>query len=158
MPEAGSCPPHAFVVGVDGSGPATQALRWAMAAAERAGAAVHAVAVQEPDPLWLSPTVAFPAQDRRAIRDPDAIQALVQSCRTATPSDPASPPASTVPVTDSVLSGDPATELVKASADAHLLVLGRPNRRPLTRALLGGVAAGCIRHAQCAVVLIPGTT
>jgi len=49
---------------------------------------------------------------------------------------------------------DPATELVKASAHADLLVLGSHGARMISELLLGSVTTQCVRHAPRPVVVI----
>ena len=50
--------------------------------------------------------------------------------------------------------GDPATELVTASADADLLVLGAHRGGAVTDLVLGSVGRECVRYSRCPVVVI----
>jgi len=64
----------------------------------------------------------------------------------------------TVPeVTVSVAEGDPAEELVKASRDADLLVVGSRGSGGFARLLMGSVSSQVTHHAACPVVIIPGS-
>ena len=56
----------------------------------------------------------------------------------------------TVPeVTVSVTEGDPAEELVKASRDADLLVVGSRGSGGFARLLMGSVSSQVTHHAAC---------
>ena len=64
----------------------------------------------------------------------------------------------TVPeVTVSVATGDAAEELLQASRDADLLVVGSRGSGGFARLLLGSVSSQVTHHAECPVVVIPGT-
>ena len=60
-------------------------------------------------------------------------------------------------VTVSVSTGDPTEELVKASRDADMLVVGSRGGGGFARLLLGSVSSQVMHHAECPVVAIPGT-
>ena len=60
---------------------------------------------------------------------------------------------SAIPVRVDVRHGDPATELVNASHDADLIVLGNIHHSGLGE--LGSVARAVIRGAQCAIAMVP---
>ena len=53
--------------------------------------------------------------------------------------------------------GDPAEELVKASRDADLLVVGSRGSGGFARLLMGSVSSQVTHHAACPVVIIPGS-
>jgi nucleotide-binding universal stress UspA family protein len=56
----------------------------------------------------------------------------------------------------SVVRGDPAEELVKASRDADLLVVGSRGTGAFAALLMGSVSSKVIHHAACPVVVVPG--
>ena len=58
-------------------------------------------------------------------------------------------------VTVNVTTGEPAEELVIASRDADMLVLGSRGSGGFTRLLLGSVSSQVVHHAACPVVVIP---
>ena len=58
-------------------------------------------------------------------------------------------------VTVNVLTGDPGAELVRASHDADLLVVGSRGNGGFARLLLGSVCSKVTHHAVCAVAVIP---
>jgi nucleotide-binding universal stress UspA family protein len=62
----------------------------------------------------------------------------------------------TVPeITVTVVTGDPAEELVRASHDADLIVVGSRGSGGFGRLLLGSVGSQLTNHATCPVVIIP---
>ena len=58
-------------------------------------------------------------------------------------------------VTVSVATGDPAEELVKASYDADMLVVGSRGRGVFAKLLIGSVSSKVTQHAASPVVVIP---
>ncbi|WP_372698429.1 universal stress protein [Arthrobacter sp. JSM 101049] len=56
-----------------------------------------------------------------------------------------------------VCEGRPGTELVKASAQAQLLVLGTRGHGEFVNLLLGSVSLECIAHANCPVLTVRET-
>ena len=54
-----------------------------------------------------------------------------------------------------VVTGDPAEELIKASSDADMLVVGSRGNGGFARLLLGSVSSKVMHHAACPVTVIP---
>lgn len=59
-------------------------------------------------------------------------------------------------VMEFILTGSPATEIVKAAKEwpADVIVIGSHGRGGVPRALLGSIAEGVMRHAPCPVLVI----
>ncbi len=54
-----------------------------------------------------------------------------------------------------LLEGEPATELVAASSELDLLVLGSRGYGPVLRVALGSVSAGVLHRARCPLLVVP---
>jgi nucleotide-binding universal stress UspA family protein len=54
-----------------------------------------------------------------------------------------------------VVTGDPAVQLIAASLDADLLVVGSRGGGPVVQHLMGSVSSKVAHHAACPVVVIP---
>jgi nucleotide-binding universal stress UspA family protein len=131
-----------IVVGVDGSEPSKEALRWAARQARIIGADLQVVAAWE-FPVawgWVPP---YPADF-----DPegDTRRALEATLGEVLGPDA---PARLVVVEDS-----PAPALLRAAADAELLVVGSRGRGEFAGMVLGSVSEHCVHHAPCPVVVI----
>jgi len=139
-----------IIVGVDGSEISRRALDWAVREAGLRGAALTVLAVhQVATNHWTGTAELYPADQpmtetmRRAAEE--AVQKAVSQA-----GEPA--PAS---VTVRAVSGLPAQELLGASSDADLVVVGTNSGGGLSQMLLGSVTNKVVNHAACPVVLIP---
>jgi nucleotide-binding universal stress UspA family protein len=143
-----------IIVGVDGSDNSRRALAWAMREA-----AHHHVPLTV---LSIHPTPARPATSiywglhtyPENSFDPKLAQVAVQEFvdKVAGELGEAAPE-----VTVTVATGDTAEELVMASHDADMLVLGCRGSGGFTKLLMGSVSSQVTHHASCPVVVIPGT-
>jgi nucleotide-binding universal stress UspA family protein len=132
------------VVGVDGSEPSEDALRWAIRYARMTGATVRAVTVWHlPASFGWGPAV-MPEMDLEA----DAGAALKATVEAVT--DPTEP----VKIQTEVLEGPPALTLLQAADDADLLVVGSRGHGAFTGMLIGSVSEHCTHHASCPVVVV----
>lgn len=132
-----------IVVGVDGSEASKEALRWAVAEARLRGdriVAVHA---------WSYPPVISPMT---AMIDPHLD--FEGGAREVLDSTLAEIDASGVPVEKRLVQRSAADALLRASADADLLVVGSRGRGGFSGLLLGSVGSECVHHASCPVVVI----
>jgi nucleotide-binding universal stress UspA family protein len=132
-----------IVVGVDGSAESSAALRWALEESPRRGARVEAMLAYYQEPVFVPATsMALHPYGEMPQRHPAReLHANVLQARRAVPGAP--------DVAETVVVGDAADHLVEASRHADLLVVGTHGH------LLGSVAAKCVRHAECPVVVIP---
>jgi nucleotide-binding universal stress UspA family protein len=142
-----------ILVGVDGSDHSRRALSWAMreAAAHQVPLTVMAVHAGPPRPAtqvyWNVPTLPEGSPDPELART--AVRKWVDTV--------ADEDALTVPeVIVDVRTGDPAEELVSASRDADLLVVGSRGSGVWAQILLGSVSSKVVHHATCPVVVVPG--
>jgi Universal stress protein UspA and related nucleotide-binding proteins len=139
-------PPGAgtIVVGVDGSDPSIEALRYAAKMAAVLSASVTAVT------CWRYP----PAYDNFVplewSPESDAEQVLRDAVATAFGD---APPAG---LRTLVLQGQPASVLIDESADAAMLVVGSRGLGGFAGLLLGSVSAAAAAHARCPVLVLRG--
>lgn len=139
-----------ITVGVDGSEPSRRALDWAVREAGLRGAALTVLAVhQVASNHWTGSPELYPA-DRPAT---EAIRRAAEDTVQKAVSRAGEPgPAS---VTVRAVSGLPAHELVGASSDADLVVVGARGGGGFAKLLLGSVSNQVVSHAACPVVVIP---
>ena len=141
-----------IIVGVDGSDHSRYALGWAMREAAK-----HDL------PLTVMSIHPVPARPATGIYwglrnypdsgfDPELARREVQDFVGKVASETHEAPQTTV----SVLVGDAAEELVKASQDADMLVVGSRGTGGFARLLLGSVSSQVTHHASSPVVVIPG--
>jgi nucleotide-binding universal stress UspA family protein len=140
-----------IIVGVDGSERSSRALDWAVREAGLRGAALTVLAVhQVAGNYWTGSPEVYPADQpiteamRKSVEE--AVQKAVSQA-----GDPG--PAS---VTVRAVSGIAAKELVDASSDADLVVVGARGGGGFSQLLLGSVTNKVVSHAAAPVVVIPG--
>ena len=167
-----------IVVGVDGSARSRDAVRWAVEQSRGTGAAVDLVhAWHVPGDETAATRERLPAAVQRT---PEAASALEhaygeeleaareheQAIKDARERkvlrllervrDAALPDAGDrARVALLALEGDAGPALVRASADADLLVVGSHRATPISAAMLGSVSLYCTLHASCPVVVLP---
>jgi nucleotide-binding universal stress UspA family protein len=139
-----------IIVGVDGSETSRRALDWAVREAGLRGAALTVLAVhQVASNYWTGSPEVYQADQpvtetmRRAAEE--AVQKAVSQAGAPAPAS----------VTVRAVSGLPAQELVGASSDADLVVVGSNSSGGLSQMLLGSVTNRVVNHAACPVVVIP---
>lgn len=138
-------PGRLIIVGVDGSPEGDAALRWALRVAAQPGDRVRALAVRPAEALLPGTSLAFQPHGRRPPGNSLPHQ-RVAAVRREFPDAPE--------VTVATPYGDPATELVTASADADLLVVGAHGTGLAHELLLGSVSRECVRYSRCPVVVV----
>ena len=137
-----------IVVGLDGSGHSDRALSWAAQEAALRQVALTVLSVHPPVITYLGSAVdntmdgpvtesVRAAAQQRVGRVLNCLEAL--------------PPQVTV----RSVSGSPAEELLSASKDADMLVVGSRGAGGFARLVMGSVSDQVTRHAQCPVIVIP---
>jgi nucleotide-binding universal stress UspA family protein len=140
------------VVGVDGSGHSRRALEWAMREARQHHLPLNVVTVHPPPArpatgiYWGLPTLPDNSFDPELARM--AVGQFVDEVAKETGE-------TGLQVTVSVLTGDAAEELVNASRDADMLVVGSRGSGGFARLLMGSVSSQVTHHAECPVVIVP---
>jgi len=135
-----------IVVGVDGSQPSIDALKWAAHQALLTGATLRAVTAWEIS-TGVGWAPAFPND-----YDPEAAskQILNEAILDALG------PSPEVPVERFVKEGHAGPALLAVSKGADLLVVGGSGHGAIAGILIGSVSEHCVRHATCPVVVIHG--
>jgi nucleotide-binding universal stress UspA family protein len=141
-----------ILVGVDGSEHSRRALEWAMREAAARGVPLTVMTVHPPpvraaaEVLWALPDLPDRSFDPELARTgvKQFVEKVANDIGQAVPE-----------VTVTVVTGDPAEELVKASHDADLLVVGSRGSGGFARLLLGSVSSKVMHHAACPATVIP---
>ncbi len=134
-----------LVVGVDGSRPSQEALRWAAHFAAIFGAQLDVVTGWEYPPSYGWAAIApewDPAQDMKKVLD-DTVQAVFGE---------QPPPDMRLLVRE----GGAAKVLLEASQGAVMLVVGSRGHGGFAGLLLGSVSANVAEHAPCPVFIVHG--
>jgi nucleotide-binding universal stress UspA family protein len=138
-----------IVVGIDGSPPSEEALRWAYDEARRAGADVVVVHA------WSYPygghTLRNGADPREQMKL-DALRQLEASIDSLAGSRDDGPSVHARLVEDSA-----AKALIDEAADADLVVVGSRGRGGFTSLMLGSVSRAVVQHAPCPIAVIRHT-
>jgi nucleotide-binding universal stress UspA family protein len=139
-----------ITVGVDGSSHGQRALEWAIKEAGLRKAPLTVIAVhQVAGNHWTGNPEVYPAdtpekeKTRQAAQD--ATQKAVDAAGEPKPSS----------VTVRAVSGIASQELINASADSDLLVIGSRGGGGFARLVLGSVSSKVVAHAACPVVVLP---
>ncbi|MDH6127316.1 universal stress protein [Kitasatospora sp. GP82] len=138
-----------IVVGVDGSKPSQDALRWAVRQARLVTGVVQAVIAWDYPQLYgLSSWVPTPENPT-----PEGVARSVLSATIDEVVGPERP----VGIQSVVSRGSAAQVLLEAAEGASLLVVGNRGHGGFTGALIGSVSQHCAQHAHCPVVVLRGT-
>jgi nucleotide-binding universal stress UspA family protein len=142
-----------ILVGVDGSDHSRRALSWAMHEAAHHHVpltvmTVHPAAARPATQIyWNVPDLPDKSFDPEPVER--AVQEMVD---TVAKEIGETPPGVTV----KVIPGDPAQELVRASRDADMLVVGSRGSGAFAELLMGSVSGKITHHAACPVMVIRG--
>lgn len=137
---------HEIVVGVDGSPESKAALRWAVAEARLRGTDILALYA------WTYPAVADGLAPAPLLYADDVLQAEANEFLDAAVAEVDG--AKDVCVLQAVVEGDAAEELVRASEDADLLVVGSRGLGGVGGLVRGSVSRRCAHDAACPVVIV----
>ena len=135
-----------IVVGVDGSEPSNEALRYALHQATLEGAEIRAVTAWHVPAATYGGPGASPLVNVREVfgEDAEAISAeALDSVRTE---------AGDVKIDAVIREGHPV--LLDAAADADLLVVGSRGLGGFSELLLGSVSHECAQHSTCPIVIV----
>jgi nucleotide-binding universal stress UspA family protein len=138
-----------ITVGVDGSGHSQRALEWAM----KEAAVRHvplAILTVHPSIVGYFGGVVTSPQDLELT---EQAQAAVKAEADKVLASLDGPQPESVTVT--AVHGFPVEELINASKNADLVVLGSRGAGGFTRLMLGSTAGQVVEHAHCPVVIIP---
>lgn len=141
-------PPARIGVAYDASPEAEQALRAAVGLARRAGGRVHIVSVLD-RPYVFTSTPEIDAAGQKHYLHSLAAEARERLDRAGR-----GVPAG-LPVTTELAEGGAVAELVRATDELDLLVMGSRAYGPLRRVLLGSVAGEVVDRAACPVLILP---
>jgi nucleotide-binding universal stress UspA family protein len=140
-----------ILVGVDGSDHSHRALIWAMRQAAVQHVPLTVLAVR---PATVRPATgiywglhAYPEDSH----NPDVVQKAVEQIVEQARSEIGE---TTVQIIVNVVTGDPAEELISASRDADLVVVGSRGSGGFTSLLLGSVSSKVAHHAASPVVVV----
>lgn len=138
-------------VGVDGSDHAQRALEWAVDEAAVRHAALTVLAVSPvPLSIWTRTPITSEADEPAREHAQQAAQGAADEAVSKLTGE--ARPAS---VTVRAITGNPAEELVTASRDADLVVVGARGAGGFGRLALGSVSSQVSHHAHCPVVIVP---
>jgi nucleotide-binding universal stress UspA family protein len=139
-----------IIVGIDGSTHSERALEWAVREAAIRQAPLRVITVfRRAISHWGAGPITDPQdttvamQARQAAQD--ATDKVLENAGDARPTS----------VTVQAFGGLPAEELVNASNDADLIVVGARGAGGFARLHLGSVGSQVVHHAHCPIVIIP---
>jgi len=143
-----------ILVGVDGSHHSHRALGWAMRQAVQQHDPLTVLAVR-PDPVRPATGIywgvhSYPEDGHNLDAVRKAVQEIVDEVAAEIGERPPE-------ISVNVASGDPAEELIKASQDADMLVVGSRGNGGFATLLMGSVSSKVTHHADCPVVVIRGS-
>jgi nucleotide-binding universal stress UspA family protein len=139
-----------IVVGIDGSHHSTRALEWALKEGALEQAPVTVLTVHS---VPASPWTGNPVLLERDSDDQEKLLSAAEelTLKVASQLGESRPPSIKV----RAISGYPAQELIEASRDADLVVVGSRGAGGFAKLMVGSVGAQVVEHAHCPVVVVP---
>jgi nucleotide-binding universal stress UspA family protein len=138
-----------IVVGVDGSGHSQRALEWALHEAAIRHSPLSVLTVHPAIVGYFGGVVTSPQDLELTTQVQAAVQAETDKALAGL--DGPHPESVTV----EAVHGFPVEELVNASKDADMVVLGSRGVGGFTRLMLGSTAGQVVQHAHCPVLIVP---
>jgi nucleotide-binding universal stress UspA family protein len=138
-----------IIVGIDGSGHARHALKWAVNEAGIRHVPLTVLTVNQAVTGWGVP-LKYPGDKELAEKAREAAREETESVLEKVEAE-SRPPSVTVVAT----TGLPGEALLKAAADADMIVVGSRGAGGFKRLLMGSVSTQVTYHAPCPVVVIP---
>ncbi len=139
-----------ITVGIDGSSHSARALDWALKEAAIKHARLTVLTVHSvPMSGWTGNPLVLPGdtddqENARQGAEEMTLKAIAQLGEAQPPS-----------VTVRAVTGYPSEELINASGDADLLVIGSHGAGGLAKLIIGSVSNYVVHHAHCPVVVVP---
>jgi nucleotide-binding universal stress UspA family protein len=139
-----------IIVGIDGSARSHKALEWAVHEAGIRDAPLTVLTVQQAVADFFGTAAAYPG-------DYDLLERARKAARVETEEvlDQAGDDSHPTSVTIQAVLGVPAEEVLKATADADMIVVGSRGVGGFKRLLLGSVSSYVVHHGHCPVIVIP---
>jgi nucleotide-binding universal stress UspA family protein len=139
-----------IIVGIDGSTNSERALEWAVKEAAIRQAPLRVITVvRRTVGHWGAGAITDPQEHANAMQAREAAQDATDKALARVGD--ARPKSVTVEASNGV----PAEELVNASKDADMIVLGSRGSGGFARLHLGSVGSQVVHHANCPIVIIP---
>jgi nucleotide-binding universal stress UspA family protein len=140
-----------MIAGIDGSAHSARVIEWAIKEAALRDAALTVITVHSvPANPWTGNPSIFPGETAELEHIRQTAEELTQKVASQL-GEPR--PAS---VTVRAVAGYPAKELIDASHDADLMVVGSRGAGGFVRLLQGSTSSQVVQHAHCPVVVVPG--
>ncbi|MBI3214081.1 MAG: universal stress protein [Mycobacterium sp.] len=140
---------HGILVAVDGSPESDAATRWATLEAELRCAPITLVHVIAP--VQVSWPVAYLQGSFSAWQEENALSVIAHATKIVHAQWPGSEPPT---ISTEVLHGNDIAELVHASSQAQMIVVGSRGMGAFGRVLLGSVSSALLHHAHCPVAIV----
>lgn len=140
---------HRIVVGIEGSGGARAALRWAISEARYRKAVIEVVTAYSPTYVPAAPDFGFVPLDPVDLvaeierMQEDVVQSVIGDGASAD-----------VEIRRTLVKGRPADSLIKVADGADMLVVGNRGRGGFIGLRLGSVSQQVSHHATCPVVIV----
>lgn len=138
-----------ILVGIDGSGHSQRALEWAIKEAAIRHAPLTVLTVHQAVRGYFTSVAEYPGDAALTQKAREAAQAETDEVLAGLGG---SRPES---VTVRAVHGIPAEELIEASRDADMVVVGERGAGGFERLVMGSVSTQVAHHAHCPVVIIP---